>query len=57
MFDSVQSRDFILSSTGVSAGGLWVGVYTARPEQTSEGRTPQTNLLFKHVCYFWSLDG
>lgn len=42
MFDSVQFR----SSTGVSAGGWWVEVYTAGPEQTSED--PQTNLLL-HV--------
>lgn len=32
--DTVESRVFILSSTGVSAGGLWAGVHIAGPKQT-----------------------
>lgn len=30
--DTVESQVFILSSTGVSAGGLWAGVHIAGPE-------------------------
>lgn len=53
MSDSVHSRLFILSHTGVSTKGLWVVVLTAKPKKPLEGGLLRPTHYVNMVCDLW----